>query len=83
MHRTLLWMLRLTLLCVLALSAGCVRQRVVLVPPGDPVQIAEPVQVRVFVTVDGERIMSDNKVELPVGWWALPDPARESSDDGR
>lgn len=74
MRRILLLMLKSTMLCALAWNAGCVRQRVVLVPPGEPVQIAEAIQVKVFVTVAGERIMSDNLVDIPIGWWALPDP---------
>lgn len=53
---------------------GCVRQNVILVPPGEPVQLAEPVKVRVYVSAGGQRIKSSNTVEVPVGWWALPDP---------
>jgi len=74
MRRILLWTLSAIPLCVSAWSGGCVRQRVVFIPPGDPVQLAETVTARVFVTVDGERIKSDAPVELPAGWWVLPDP---------
>lgn len=57
----------------LLLLAGC-NPRVVLVADGTPVQLAEPVEVRVYVaTQDGRRIKSGNKVRLPEGWWALPD----------
>lgn len=41
-----------------------------LVPPGEPVRLAEP--VRVFIYVNGER--SQNRVLVPEGWFALPDP---------
>jgi hypothetical protein len=43
----------------------------VLVPPGDPVQIREPVKARVWVfDAQGQRAASE--VELPAGWYALP-----------
>lgn len=55
------------------LLAGC-SPRVVLVADGTPVQLAESVDARVYVTTqDGKRIKSGNKVRLPEGWWALPD----------
>jgi len=64
-------------LCVacltLPLLAGCLRlgTRTVLVPPGDPVQIREPVKARVWVfDAQGQRAASE--VELPAGWYALP-----------
>ena len=54
--------------------SGCVRRRVVLVPPGEPVQLAEPAKAHVYVTVEGKRQRSDNRVTLPEGWWCLPEP---------
>jgi len=72
--RTLWWLLIGTTLLLSVCAGGCVRQNVILVPPGEPVQIAEPVMVRVFVSTGGQRVKSDNQVELPAGWWALPDP---------
>lgn len=62
--------LPVTLISVSVLLIGCAGKRVVLVPAGEPVQLAEP--VRAFIYVDGER--SGNRVELPEGWWVLPDP---------
>jgi len=74
MRQIRLLTLTVILLLLLGCLSGCVRQNVILVPPGEPVQIAEPIQARVFVTVNGKKIMSDNKVEIAVGWWALADP---------
>jgi len=54
-----------------------VRQRVILVPSGEPVQLAEDVKAHVYVIVDGERVRSDNRVTLPTGWWCLMDPKEE------
>jgi len=46
----------------------------VLVPAGDPVQLAEPVRAYVYIKVEGKRERSRNRILLPEGWWALPDP---------
>jgi hypothetical protein len=67
------------LLAILILTSvfaqGCGGRRVVIVPQGEPVQLAESVKARVYVTVDGGcRKMSKNKVEIPEGWYCLPDP---------
>ena len=46
-----------------------------IVPAGEPVQLAETVKARVYVTVEGgTREMSKNRVVLPEGWYCLPDP---------
>jgi len=67
----------LMLIVMLLAASGCAslsaRPRVVLVPAGDPVQLAEPVKGYVYVQIDGERVRSQNRVELPEGWWCLPD----------
>ena len=47
--------------------------RTVLIPPGEPVQLAEPVEAYVYVDVGGKRERSAEKVTLPEGWWCLPD----------
>jgi hypothetical protein len=44
-------------------------------PPGEPVQLAEPVKARIYVEVGGQRVRSENPVVLPEGWLCLPDPA--------
>jgi len=42
----------------------------VLIPPGEPVQLAEPIEA--YIYVDG--VKSENRVMLPGGWWVLPEP---------
>jgi hypothetical protein len=55
-----------------SMSSGCAT-RVVLVPNGEPVRLAEPVKVRVWVLDSkGQSIRSSNRVLLPEGWYALP-----------
>lgn len=77
------------LLALLLALPACVTDapKVVLVPPivwvdGEPtnlVQLAEPVQARVYVTIDGQRVQSSNRVTIPEGWLAGPPPPKETS----
>lgn len=68
-----LWMFALILLVGSVFVIGCRGPRVVLVPEGEPVQLAEPVEAHVYVNDGGQRVKSRNRVTLPEGWWALPD----------
>ena len=53
-------------------SIGC-QTRVILVPDGQPVQLAEPVRAKVFAfDATGKPVPSSNKVILPAGWYVLP-----------
>ena len=53
-------------------SMGC-QTRVILVPDGQPVQLAEPVRAKVFAfDATGKPVPSSNKVILPTGWYVLP-----------
>jgi hypothetical protein len=69
---------RLTAALCLALSAaacGC-GTKTVLVPPGVPVRLAEPADVRVYVRDEsGAWVKGSDKVTVPAGWYALPPPA--------
>jgi len=62
---------------VIVSLGGCVRTRTVLIPPGEPVQLAEPVKARVYIDVEGRRVRSENRISLPEGWWCLPDTGAE------
>jgi len=51
---------------------GC-QTKVILVPEGQPVMLAESVKVRVYAfDPNGKLVPSSNKVVLPAGWYALP-----------
>jgi hypothetical protein len=53
-------------------SMGCAT-RVILVPDGQPVMLAEPVKARIYAfDSKGNLVPSSNKVTLPAGWYALP-----------
>jgi hypothetical protein len=51
---------------------GC-GTRVIMVPNGTPVRLAESVRARVYVA-DGTGVLikSQNKILIPAGWYALP-----------
>ena len=75
-ERIRLWTLTATLALLLAFGSGCelIKTRTILVPPGEPVQLAEPVDAYIYVKVDGQLEKSAHRVTLPEGWWVLPDP---------
>lgn len=53
-------------------SMGCAT-RVILVPEGQPVMLAEPVKAKVYAfDSKGNLVPSSNRVTLPAGWYALP-----------
>lgn len=51
---------------------GCAT-RVILVPDGQPVMLAEPVKAKIYAfDSKGQLVPSSNRVTLPAGWYALP-----------
>jgi len=59
---------------LLIASSGCAT-KVILVPEGEPVRLAEPIKSRVWVIDSkGDSVKSQNRVTIPAGWYALPDP---------
>ena len=51
---------------------GCA-SRVILVPDGQPVMLAEPVKAKIYAfDSKGNLVPSSNRVTLPAGWYALP-----------
>jgi predicted ATPase len=51
---------------------GC-QTRVILVPDGQPVMLAEPVRAKIYAfDSKGNLVPSSNRVTLPAGWYALP-----------
>jgi hypothetical protein len=57
---------------LLILSASC-STRVVMVPHGEPIRLAEDVKARVWVKdAQGNPTKSQNRVTIHEGWYALP-----------
>jgi hypothetical protein len=53
-------------------SMGCAT-KVIIVPEGQPVQLAEPVKAKVYAfDATGKLVPSSNRVVLPAGWYVLP-----------
>jgi len=61
----LIWLL------VLPICLGC-QTKVILVPNGDPVMLAEPVRARVYAFDKDKKLVGPSKVVLPAGWYVLP-----------
>lgn len=59
--------------CTIGLLAclGC-QTKVILVPSGDPVLLAESVRVKVYAFDAQGNLSGPAKVKIPAGWYALP-----------
>jgi hypothetical protein len=63
----------LVLLSIVQGLVGCSGTKVILVPEGQPVMLAEPVRAKVYAfDPNGKLVPSSNRVVLPAGWYALP-----------
>lgn len=59
-------------LAVLPICLGCQQTKVVLVPSGDPVMLAQPVKASVYGFDKDKKLVGPSKVVLPAGWYVLP-----------
>lgn len=60
------------LLALMSMSVSCA-SRVIYVPHGEPVRLAESVEVRVWtVDASGKTVRSKNRITIHEGWYALP-----------
>jgi len=59
-------------LLVLPICLGCQMTKVVLVPSGDPVMLAQPVKASVYGFDSDKKLVGPSKVVLPAGWYVLP-----------
>ena len=65
-----------TLILLLVCASGCGR-RVVLVPPGEPVRLREKIKSAKVWARDKDNKEIPGTVDLPEGWFCLPDPGPE------
>ncbi len=63
---------RMIWLAVLPICLGCQQTKVVLVPSGDPVMLAEPVKASVYGFDSDKKLVGPSRVVLPAGWYVLP-----------
>ena len=72
-------------LCAVGLAgslAGCLDNRTVYVAPGTPVRLRETIrQAKVWVLDESGRPVA-GKLDLPEGWYVLPDPGPDAPLDG-
>ena len=62
---SLIWLL------VLPICLGC-RTKVVLVPSGDPIMLAEATRASVYAFDRDGKLVGPSTVKIPAGWYALP-----------
>jgi hypothetical protein len=54
------------------MSVSCA-SRVIYVPHGEPVRLAEDVKAKVWVVdANGKNVRSNNRITIHEGWYALP-----------
>jgi hypothetical protein len=58
-------------LIALPIFLGC-QTKVILVPNGDPVMLAEPVKASVYGFDKDKKLVGPSTVIIPAGWYALP-----------
>jgi len=63
---------RMICLAVLLTCLGCQQTKVVLVPSGDPVMLAQPVKASVYGFDSDKKLVGPSTVTLPAGWYVLP-----------
>lgn len=62
----------LFLIVFASMSASCA-SRVIYVPHGEPVRLAEDVKAKVWVVdASGKTVRSKNRITIHEGWYALP-----------
>ena len=63
---------RMIWLAVLLTCLGCQMTKVILVPSGDPVMLAEPTKASVYGFDSNKKLVGPSTVVLPAGWYVLP-----------
>ena len=77
--RILLWTVIFCAAVAVGSLTGCAA-RTVLVPEAAPIRIGPDVRARVYVRVDGEWILGDNRVAVPEGWYCVPPSFVEATE---
>jgi hypothetical protein len=82
--RGLRFLLIATLICFAALAVafatGC--SRAGFIPEASPIRVGPDCKTKVYLLINGEWTLSDNKVEIPEGWYCVP-PRFVDEDDSK
>jgi hypothetical protein len=65
---------KLAVFLLVVLLSGCAT-RTIYVPDGSPVRIARPIPKAHVWVLDKDGKWAKGRVDIPEGWYALPDPA--------
>lgn len=69
-----------SMLAIALFVSGC-GTSTVLVPPGVPVKLAEPVQAKILVSdAQNHWVEGKSAVTIPAGWYILPPPTTAPSN---
>ena len=60
------------LMLFVVLAIGCAPGRTVLVTDDSPLRIGPGTTGQVYRLIDGDWVLSDDRVQLPEGWYAVP-----------
>lgn len=68
------YLLIATLICFVALALGSASgcSRAVFIPEASPIRVGPDCKTKVYLLINGEWTLSDNKVEIPEGWYCVP-----------
>lgn len=66
-----MWPIVMLMLCVVS-AIGCAPGRTVLVADDSPVRIGPQTTGQVYRLIDGLWVLSDDRMKLPEGWYAVP-----------
>lgn len=67
----LMWIVLLLSVLALASAIGCA-SRTVFVPEESPMRVGPRSEIRVYHRVNGEWVLSNNRITVPEGWYLVP-----------
>jgi len=74
-HLRILWkMVLVVTVCVSVCLTGCGGVQTIIVPTGEPVRLRQTVKRAKVWVADKDGVEIPGEIDLPEGWWCLPDP---------
>lgn len=71
LRATLILILSVSLALALACVTGC-GSRTIFVPEESPMRVGPQSRLRVYHRIDGTWTLSNNRIEIPEGWYLVP-----------
>lgn len=67
----LTWIVLLSIVLALVSAIGCA-SRTIFVPEESPMRAGPHAEMRVYHRVDGTWVLSNNRIQVPEGWYLVP-----------